>query len=425
MSCCNDQTDTSPVALEPPRRNNFYYGKMMDVLHFQMEQRYGIARHALSNRLTLGDGVLCGLGVTVVDGKLCVAPGVAVDVFGREIVVAAPVCIDPWAPPDPCEEHPSLARNVAHVVTLCLAYRECLTEYGPVLVPDCDTKSRSAAGTTVESYLLRVVEGEPPAVESHLSQELCHTLFAAEAADRRRLLCEGLEGDCAPGSNPCVTLARVELTVQGTIGAIQTCAVRPRVYSNAVLLDLILCLAEKLDECCGGTPTPHPEPETSPLKVVRLGLMSVSQKEGVQLIAALHPGMPNVVNNRTVNAIDVVFSAPVAFKTVTTPSDFDQDPKSFTFIVTGHLTEAGVNLPVRTIPGKIVGIDPRHVRFLLPEEIGEFGRGDYELLLVAGDAKEPGIRGREGQLLDGEPIALPSGNDKPGGDFKLKFKIDF
>src|SRR5687767_12237196 len=99
MSCCGDKSGGGGISpeLEAPRRNNFYYGKLMDVLHFQMEQDYGNAKRALMNRLGLGDGVLCGLAVTAVDDTICVSPGVAVDALGREIVVAAPVCIDPWA----------------------------------------------------------------------------------------------------------------------------------------------------------------------------------------------------------------------------------------------------------------------------------------------------------------------------------------
>jgi len=37
--------------------------------------------------------------------------------------------------------------------------------------------------------------------------------------------------------------------------------VRPRIYSNQRLLDLILCLADKIDECCGDHP---PRPRRRP-----------------------------------------------------------------------------------------------------------------------------------------------------------------
>ena len=50
-------------------------------------------------------------------------------------------------------------------------------------------------------------------------------------------------------------LATVALNADGTLGDITTCAYRPVVYSNAVLFDLILCLAARVDHCCAqGTP---------------------------------------------------------------------------------------------------------------------------------------------------------------------------
>src|SRR5206468_11586399 len=45
--------------LTPPQRNKYFYGKLMDVPHFQMEQTYGNWKRWLLNRLALGEGVLC------------------------------------------------------------------------------------------------------------------------------------------------------------------------------------------------------------------------------------------------------------------------------------------------------------------------------------------------------------------------------
>ncbi len=49
--------------LTAPQRNNYYYGKMMDERHFDMEQDYGNYKRWLNNRITLGEGVLSGLEV--------------------------------------------------------------------------------------------------------------------------------------------------------------------------------------------------------------------------------------------------------------------------------------------------------------------------------------------------------------------------
>src|SRR6266481_1512650 len=80
--------------MSSPRRNHFFYGKLLDELHLRMEQDYFNGKRWMLNRLALGRGVLCGLQVTA-DGKyLWVSPGVAIDAYGREIVVPQKVRVD-------------------------------------------------------------------------------------------------------------------------------------------------------------------------------------------------------------------------------------------------------------------------------------------------------------------------------------------
>ena len=50
--------------LASPRRNHFFYGKLLDELHLRMEQDYFNGKRWMLNRLGLGHGVLCGLEVT-------------------------------------------------------------------------------------------------------------------------------------------------------------------------------------------------------------------------------------------------------------------------------------------------------------------------------------------------------------------------
>lgn len=154
--------DTLLRRLSAPRRNHFFYGKRMDVQHFQMEQNYGKLKQWLLNRLALGKGVLCGLEVVAEGDKLCVEPGVAIDGYGREILVPHRICLDPWEIPEECgraARHRS--KDERHQVTLSLCYRECLTDYAPVQVSDCHTKEACAPDTTVETYHLDVRDGWP------------------------------------------------------------------------------------------------------------------------------------------------------------------------------------------------------------------------------------------------------------------------
>ena len=55
--------------LAAPQRNNYFYGKLLDEFHFQMEQHYMNQKRWLLNRLSLGTGVLCGLEVTANNGQ--------------------------------------------------------------------------------------------------------------------------------------------------------------------------------------------------------------------------------------------------------------------------------------------------------------------------------------------------------------------
>jgi len=232
-----ERMDRKFSALDAPRRNRFYYGKLLDVFHLEMEQDYGRLMRALDNRLTTGAGVLCGLGIAVDGDKLCIAPGVALDRLGREIVLPHRVCVDPWgeAPCCPCcPPHAATPRerNAAHIVTIELCYRECLADYGPALVDDCgDGAERCEAGTRVETWCLRLRDGRP---DPRPPFSGCDALSgfdvrqdkAARIASRRERLCEVLSGGCEMDpKQACIPLAVAELRQGGTIGTVEVCAV--------------------------------------------------------------------------------------------------------------------------------------------------------------------------------------------------------
>src|SRR5579859_510992 len=97
-------------ALHPPRRNRYYYGKMMDVRHFSMEQAYGMGKRWLLNRAVLGEGVVEGLQVlratTQAGEGVRITAGLAIDGWGREIIVPHDIELVPLRETDTCcEEH--------------------------------------------------------------------------------------------------------------------------------------------------------------------------------------------------------------------------------------------------------------------------------------------------------------------------------
>src|SRR5271170_5733650 len=84
-----------------PVRNRYYYGKLLDVFHFDLEQNYFNTKRWMLNRLVCGYGVVCGLNVTLgADGQsVVVTPGLAIDKCGREIIVCQQS--DPFPLPAP------------------------------------------------------------------------------------------------------------------------------------------------------------------------------------------------------------------------------------------------------------------------------------------------------------------------------------
>src|SRR5690242_20128799 len=119
MADCYNEDTGGLRGLTTPARNNYFYGKMLDVQHFTMEQRYFNQKRWLLNRLALGSGVVCGLQFIVVNGRLALGPGVAIDPLGREIIVPAPVPIDPRRLTDECGKPTDDPTDQA--VTICLA----------------------------------------------------------------------------------------------------------------------------------------------------------------------------------------------------------------------------------------------------------------------------------------------------------------
>ena len=72
----------------PFARNRYFYGKLLTVRDFEVEQRYHCTKRELLNRLLHGAGVVCGLGVTASDeSTLMIESGMALDYQGREIVL--------------------------------------------------------------------------------------------------------------------------------------------------------------------------------------------------------------------------------------------------------------------------------------------------------------------------------------------------
>lgn len=238
--------------LATPVRNRYFYGKLLDVYHFELEQNYVNRKRWLLNRLGLGAGVLCGLEIELTDeGKVWVRPGVAIDPYGREIIVPAPYCIENPTQPTDRLGRPQGEPLTSGELTLCLAYQECDSEPVPVLVGDCDTSEDCAASTVRERYRIYLREGLPETRPGHINAEECAVIFPEntdEDFDRRATMTDTLGDICTEPDSECVILGTV--LVEDAEVTLDATTYRTLTYSNQMLYDLLLCLADRVDACC-------------------------------------------------------------------------------------------------------------------------------------------------------------------------------
>lgn len=245
--------NTGNGVLHTPERNRFYYGKLMDVRHWEVEQQYGREARQLLSRLGLGSGVLCGLGVSIgADGRLWIEPGVAIDFRGREIVVPHRLCIEHPEQPTDCLGRAEGDPVTKGDVTIALCYHECYTEPAPAIDCGCDTVERCEHGMVQEKYCVRVERDAGPA----RTPFPCDTIFPASPPagfDRRHVAFDTLAGTCPPAADDCVTLATVTFAPE-TPAVVDPFTKRRVIYSNQTLFELIVCLAARVDACCADHP---------------------------------------------------------------------------------------------------------------------------------------------------------------------------
>src|SRR5687768_6620633 len=148
----------APTALAAPVRNRYFYGKLLDVPHLELEQRYFNAKRWLLNRLVSGSGVVCGLNVSpAANGtRVVIDPGVALDAWGREIIVPAlSAPIDPRALTDD-DGRPAGTLVGEGSVTISVCYRECGVDPVPVMIASCKPEGDCESSGTREQYAVIV-----------------------------------------------------------------------------------------------------------------------------------------------------------------------------------------------------------------------------------------------------------------------------
>lgn len=223
---------TKPAEFSTPARNHYYYGKLLDVFHFELETEYMNAKRQLLNRVLVGWGVACGLDVVPVnDGTaIVVTPGLAIDRWGREIIV--PTESHPVQLPDPGsrhhdgnrqhrykgdderqespdqngdkDDHPDHDEAEYHLV---ICYHECLSGSSPVLAGDCDDGTWCMPGTLEERYRLEIRPGHVDPVEVWE----CHIPDAITRGELQYdVLVDWVTNSCPEvPEDPCIPLANI------------------------------------------------------------------------------------------------------------------------------------------------------------------------------------------------------------------------
>ena len=157
----------TPASIAPTvfERNNFYYGKLMDVDQFQKDAIYLNGKRWMLNRMMWGSGTAGGLEVVgdpANPGFGFIRAGLAIDPVGRELVLAEDTPVD-FAQPTDDRGAPMGARLTTGITEIALVYAERLVDAQPVLVPDCDGPGKCAAGTVREEVLVLVRPVTQPA----------------------------------------------------------------------------------------------------------------------------------------------------------------------------------------------------------------------------------------------------------------------
>lgn len=229
-------------------RNRYFYGKLLDVVHFELEQDYSNGKRWLLNRLVTGYGVVCGLDVQPADKirGVKVTSGIGIDRAGREIVVprtSEPIEVPPRNPQDP-NEHPQGNCESEDYMHLCICFQQCESDPMPVLVDDCGESTNCSNSAIQERYKLILRDCKAP--EPDRSYGI--TDFILNGRINYYALVERVTRGCPDlPYDLCIPIANIRLPEGDDKLEVSDIDISPRpiVYSNDLLFDIILGLVDQ------------------------------------------------------------------------------------------------------------------------------------------------------------------------------------
>jgi len=139
----------------PFERNKYFYGKLLTVADFELEQKYMNNKRRFLNRTILGYGVTCGLNTyNVDDTSIMIEAGAAIDGTGREIVVPESII----RKLSTIEGYDAITGNTAY---LCIEYDEVLSDPVYSVASQDTSKGASEFNRVKEGYRLFLTNKEP------------------------------------------------------------------------------------------------------------------------------------------------------------------------------------------------------------------------------------------------------------------------
>ncbi|CAG0963553.1 MAG: hypothetical protein OIN86_10615 [Candidatus Methanoperedens sp.] len=261
----------------PFERNNYYYGKLMTARDFIDEQCYYNEKRWLINRMVSGWGVVCGLDVTwnKETEKVRISQGMAIDCYGREIIVLEPKEEKLIPEEDECRNEAQ--ENITDKLLVCLEYHECRTEAVEFPSLMCDPDHKVKFNRVRDSYKIRIRKGIKTKPQHEGFCPLCEAKSdTTNMPEIHKYLCDKLKEPCPGCEHSCVVLATINLkpidtegedqknsirqSYQGDIVSrsegedvpvIDQCSRRRLVYNNPLLFDLINCYHGDLPHVIG------------------------------------------------------------------------------------------------------------------------------------------------------------------------------
>lgn len=142
----------------PFERNHYYYGKLLSVDDFNLEQRYNSSKHRMNHMFLSGSGVVCGMNViNIGEQSISVESGCAIDPFGREMIIDVPV-MKKLQMIDGFEQATSRGENYIY---LCIEYAEKGNDTVYNMASMGGTQDHTEYNKITESYRLFVTNQEP------------------------------------------------------------------------------------------------------------------------------------------------------------------------------------------------------------------------------------------------------------------------